>query len=101
LSPPKSRKRPKKKEKKTEIKNEKKEKGKEKKKTKQRKKGEFRAGLYPPGIESRNTTLHAINGLVEVKKASFPPFSTTPFVLAHKGSRARNNGCARVACVQS
>ena len=65
------------------------------------KKSEFRAGLYLPGIESRNTTPYAINGLVEVKKASFPPSSTTPCVLAHTGSRARNNGCARVACVQS
>ena len=64
------------------------------------KKGEFRAGLYPPGIESRNTTPHAINGLVEVKKASSPPSSTTPCVLAHTESRARDNGCARVACVQ-
>jgi ribosomal protein L25 (general stress protein Ctc) len=40
----------------------KKEKGKKKKK-KNRKKGEFRAGLYPPEIESRNTTPHAINDL--------------------------------------
>jgi hypothetical protein len=26
------------------------------------KKGEFRAGLYLPAIESRNTTPHSING---------------------------------------
>jgi hypothetical protein len=71
------------------------------KKEKKDKKCEFRAGLYPPGIESRNTTPHAINGLVEVKKASFPPFSTTPCVFAQTGSRAGNNGRARVACVQS
>jgi hypothetical protein len=70
-------------------------------KKKKEKKGEFRAGLYPPGIESKNTTPHAINGLVEVKKATFPPSSTTLCVLAHTGSRARSNVCARVACVQS
>jgi hypothetical protein len=58
---------------------------------------------FAPGYnhESRNTTPHAINGLVEVKKASFPPFSTTPYVLAHTGSRASNNRCARVAGAQS
>jgi hypothetical protein len=73
-----------------------------KKQKKQRnKKGEFRAGLYPPGIESRITTPHATNGLVEMKKASFPPSSTTPFVLAHTGPRARNNGYARVAGAQA
>jgi hypothetical protein len=44
----------------------KKVKRKRKKKEKKEEKGEFRAGLYPPGIESRNTTPHAINGLVEV-----------------------------------
>jgi hypothetical protein len=65
--------------------NNKKEKDKNfKKRKKWKKKGEIRAGLYPPGIESRNTTPHAIVGLAEVKKASFPPFSTTPCVLAHK-----------------
>jgi len=47
------------------------------------KKGEFRAGLYPLGIESRNTTPHAINWLVKVKKASFPPSCTAPCVLTH------------------
>jgi hypothetical protein len=31
---------------------------------KKKKKGEFRARLYPLGIESRNTTPHAINVLV-------------------------------------
>jgi hypothetical protein len=77
------------------------EREKKNKKTNKEKKGEFRAGLYPPGIESRDATPHAINGPVEVKKASFPPSSTTPFVLAHTGSSARNNGCARVAFVQS
>jgi hypothetical protein len=30
-------------------------------KKKERKKGEFHAGLYPLGIERRNTTPHAIN----------------------------------------
>jgi hypothetical protein len=54
-----------------------------KKEKKRRKKGEFRAGLYPPGIESRNTIPHAINGLVEVKKASFPPSSTTTITQIH------------------
>jgi superfamily II DNA/RNA helicase len=111
----KRKKRKKKRKKKKEKKKEKKRKEKKKKKKKKKKrnknkrnknkrnkkKGEFRAGLYPPGIESRNTTPHAINGLVEVKKGSFPPSSTAPCVLAHTGSRARNNGCARVACVQS
>jgi hypothetical protein len=82
-----------------EKKRKKKKKGK-KKKRKRKKKGEFRAGLYPPGIESRNTTPHAINWLVEVKKASSPPSSTTSCVLAHTESRGRDNGCARVACVQ-
>jgi hypothetical protein len=46
-----------------EKKRKRKEKKKEKKeetKTKE-KKGEFRAGLYSPGIESRNTTTHAMN----------------------------------------
>jgi hypothetical protein len=37
---------------------------KRKREKKKEKKGEFRAGLYPLGIESRNTTLHAINVLV-------------------------------------
>jgi hypothetical protein len=58
------------------------------------KKVEFRAGLYPLGIESKNTTPHAIHGLVEVKKESFHPSSTTPYVLAYTGSRASNNGRA-------
>jgi hypothetical protein len=92
------------KEKDKEKKKKKKKKKKEKKKKREKEieeEGGFRAGLYPPGIESRNTTPHAINGLVEVKKASFPPSSTTPCVLAHTGSRTSNNGCARVACVQS
>jgi hypothetical protein len=66
-----------------------------------KRKGEFCAGLYPLGIESRNTAPHAINGLVEVKKESFTPSSTTPYALAHTGSRASNNGCARVAGAQS
>jgi hypothetical protein len=64
-------------------------------------KAEFRAGLYPPGIEYRNTAPHAINGLVEVKKAIFLPSSTNPYVLAHTGSLTSNNGCARVAGAQS
>jgi hypothetical protein len=63
----KNKKREKKKKKK---KRKRKEKRNKKKKTKQRKKGEFRAGLYSPGIDSRNTAPHAINGLVEVKKAA-------------------------------
>jgi hypothetical protein len=83
------------------MKENKKRKRKRKEKKMKKKKGEFRVGIYPPGIEPRNITPHAINGLVEVKKASFPPSSTTPCVLADTGSRARNNGCARVACVQS
>jgi hypothetical protein len=73
----------------------------EKRNKRKKEKGEYRAGLFPPGIESRNITPTAINGLVEVKKGSFPSSSTTPCVLAHTGYRARNNGCARVACVQS
>jgi sortase (surface protein transpeptidase) len=96
----KKRKKRKEKRKRKKKKKRKKTKKKEKEKNKE-KKGVFRAELYPPGIESRNTTPHAINGLVEVKKASFPPSSMTPCVLAHTGSRARNNGCALVACVQS
>jgi flagellar biosynthesis GTPase FlhF len=78
------RKKEKRKEKKKEEKKKRKKEKEKKKKKKQKetktkeRKGEFRAGLYPPGIESRNTTPHAINGLVEVKKASFPPSSTTP-----------------------
>jgi hypothetical protein len=41
-----------------------KEKKKRKQSTKKKKKGEFRAGLYPLGIESRNTAHHSINVLV-------------------------------------
>ena len=96
----------KKKEKKRRKKEKEKKKKKKRKKRKKRNKnkrnkktGEFSAGQYPPGIESRNTTPDAINGLVEVKKASFLPSSTNPYGLAHTESRARDNGCARVACV--
>jgi polyferredoxin len=42
----------------------KKKKNKKRRKKKEEKKGEFRAGLYPLGIESRNTTPNAINVLV-------------------------------------
>jgi hypothetical protein len=49
----------------------------------------------------RNTTPHAINVLVWVKKASFLTFSTNPYGLAHTGSLRSNNGCARVAGAQS
>jgi superfamily II DNA/RNA helicase len=91
----------KRKKKRTEKKKKKRKEKKKKRNKNKRKKGEFRAGLYPPGIESRNTTLRAMNGFIKLKKASFPPSFTAPCVLAHTGSRARNNGCARVACVQS
>jgi signal recognition particle GTPase len=97
----KRKKKNKKKEKKKKKRKKRKEKKKRKKRRKKKEKRRVPRRLYPPGIESRNTTPHTINGLVEVKKASFPPFSTAPCVLAHTGSRARNNGCARVACVQS
>jgi hypothetical protein len=89
---------PKKKEKKKKKKKKKKEKNKEQRtKNKQEEKKEKRRvprRLYPPNIESRNTT-HQINGLVEVKKrASLPPLR--PLVCFLTRDLARTTTDARV-----
>jgi hypothetical protein len=95
------RKKKKKKRKKKKKKEEKKLKAKRKKEKEKKRRVPRRAISAGHRDQEHTVTPHAINGLVELKKESFPPSSTTPCELAYTGSRARNNGCARVACVQS
>jgi outer membrane biosynthesis protein TonB len=104
MTPPSLARSKKKKKKKTKKIKKKKKKGKEKKNKKRKQKEKKRRvprRAISAGHRIQEHNPHAINGLVKVKKASFPPSSTTPCVLAHTGSRARSNGFARVASVQS
>jgi outer membrane biosynthesis protein TonB len=98
--PPQKKKKKKKKTRKKERKRKAKKKKRKEKKRKEEKRRVPRRAISA-GHRVQDTTPHAINGLVEVKKASFLPSSTNPYGLAHTGSLTSNNGCARVAGAQS